>query len=368
MNDTKSPFPQFTTPTPTPALPVSSGSSSSAIIKIIIGIVIVGIVGTGVALATRVWDPLWNPFRPNPEKVIGEMINKTAEIETLHSKISIIGIGKENGQEKSSSSWVLDGDLDVRDAKNFKSDFNIDIGIKVEGIQVSFKAETKSMGKDFYIRIIELPVFFTAFFEMFGMDTSKIKQQWIKIEGTSPEPSPQAQQEQKEIITQFKQLFKENKIYSVKKELPDEKIGEEKVYHYVVALDKEGLKRVIPEMLNVLEKYSAQTGAALISPEEIAKDIDEFFKKVGELTADLWIGKKDGFLYKVKSEKEIDLSKFDSTSKGTLTVKLEMEDSNFNLPVKIEAPTDFKTLEEIFPLMPDIFNLPVSSGIPFEIK
>ncbi|MDP2910359.1 MAG: hypothetical protein Q8N58_01045, partial [bacterium] len=40
------------------------------IIKIGIAAVVGVLVLTGVALAARIWDPVWNPFRPEPEEVM----------------------------------------------------------------------------------------------------------------------------------------------------------------------------------------------------------------------------------------------------------------------------------------------------------
>ena len=75
--------------------------------------------------------------------------------------------------------------------------------------------------------------------------------------------------------------------------------------------------------------------------------IDELFESVGEISAEIWIGKKDKFIYKIKAEKEIDLNKFKGETKGIIIGKLDIEFSNFDQPVEIKAPESFKSLEEI---------------------
>ena len=62
----------------------------SKILWIIIGGIILVVVG-GIlgALATRVWDPLWNPFRPEPTEVIEKMTLEMEKLKTLHSRTKL---------------------------------------------------------------------------------------------------------------------------------------------------------------------------------------------------------------------------------------------------------------------------------------
>jgi hypothetical protein len=47
-------------------------------------------------------------------------------------------------------------------------------------------------------------------------------------------------------------------------------------------------------------------------------------------------------------KKEIDFKEFTKISEGKLILKLDLNFSKFNQPVKIKAPKQFKTLKEIF--------------------
>jgi len=46
-------------------------------------------------------------------------------------------------------------------------------------------------------------------------------------------------------------------------------------------------------------------------------------------------------------EKTIDLKKFETENEGKIFVSVKIENSEFNQPVKIEAPSEYKTLEEV---------------------
>ncbi len=99
--------------------------------------------------------------------------------------------------------------------------------------------------------------------------------------------------------------------------------------------------------------FGEQEGVQSLAGEELQKlqgEIDNFFEKVGEVTGEVWIGKRDKFLYKFSGEKNLDLSQFTEEKKGTVIGKLNIDFSNFNQPITVEPPQEFKSIEEIFKL------------------
>ncbi len=349
MEEIKGPFPQFTIPSST--APITPRNGLAPIIKIIIGVITIGVVGTGTVLATQIWDPLWNPFRTKPEKVIQEMSSKMANVKIFHldSKINL-DTKNTSTTETFNTSASFKGDSDVTDAKNSKFslgfDFDSEGKIQYGNISLGLGGEIRVIGKDSYTKMdkIEIPMEIGAILNMFGIDISKIKGQWIK----STEPEQQSSGADEETMKKIQKLISESKIYSVQKELPDEKIGKIKTYHYIVALNRDEIKKLITEMLKISNKPASDDVLTEVLVGEMEKNLDEFFSKAGDIAVEIWIGKRDKFLYKVKSEKEMDLSKFDETTKGIFSYKVEINLSNFNLPVKIEAPANFKKWEEIF--------------------
>ncbi|MFH1671609.1 MAG: hypothetical protein ABH889_02450 [Candidatus Portnoybacteria bacterium] len=95
-----------------------------------------------------------------------------------------------------------------------------------------------------------------------------------------------------------------------------------------------------------------------IVKEETLKDLNDFLEKVGDITAEVWIGKQDNLLYRIKSEKEIDLNQFGE--EGNLVLTLDINFSEFNKPTKVDPPEDSKTIEELFP--EETFFSPIMSA------
>ena len=358
----------------------SQKRSSGLIVKIIIIIVILGVVGTGIALGSRIWDPVWNPFRPSPEKVIERMLTNMNDIKALHFE-SRIEIETKEDTKAFKISMNFAGDLDTTDSQNPKSTGDFDLAIIYEGMQISLIVNTKSIGEISYFKINQIPLPLQLPLAFFGIDANQIENQWIKIDKKALEKlgggeaylkeGEISKEQQEAMIEKVRKLFEERKFYYIKEELPDEKINGKKTYHYLLSLDKEGIKEIIPELIKIMGEISPGGAVPMPAEEEISKGINEFFEKVGEITADIWIGKKDNFLYKVKGEKEIDIlgefkdkNKLDGKAGRIISIiKIDFDFSDFNQPVEIKPPEDFKSLEEIIPIK----GLPIGlQGIPTE--
>ncbi len=73
--------------------------------------------------------------------------------------------------------------------------------------------------------------------------------------GLAKEPDLSKEQQEK-IREEVKKLFKEKKVYNVKKKMPDEEIAGKKTYHYLLSLDREKIKEVTPELFSIMEESS----------------------------------------------------------------------------------------------------------------
>lgn len=319
-----------------------SPKPKNRLIKIIVAIIFLFLLGTGTSLAilaSRIWDPLWNPFRPNPEKVIKKMSRAMAEIKTnrfdLDSSLRI------ENEIPLALTLRLSGENDSINPQEPKSAGDFTVTFAIEGISVEVTGQFKGIGMDSYWKFTTIPVF------------DELKNQWIKSMGKEVSPA-----RREEITEKFKELIKDKKFYFVKQEFPDEKINQITVYHYLVGLNNQEIKNLILESIKFLSQEGIIAEFPPFSKEEIEKlqgDIDKFFEKIGELSGEIWIGKKDYLLYRLKGEKTFEFEI--EGQKGKLFAKVYLDFSKFNQPVeKIEVPKEYKTWEEILTL--PIFELP----------
>lgn len=389
--------------------PEPKNKTIKVIIGIVIGILFFSTVGALIALYTRAWDPLWNPFRPEPDKVIQEMSQRMKQVKTIHSE-SKIEIDTKDEYQLLNILLTLNSDTDNTDSKNAKTsgDFNINFDLKSTGkyvtssdeIRLSLSGESKALGQVSYFKLNSLPAMIVdSLRNETGIDLNEVLiNKWIKIDPESITQSledlfknsyfggelpsefsnlfQQQTEGQKELQEKFKKMLEGKKFFIVKKELPDAEISGIKSYHYLMNLDKKELKSLIPEFVIIyvdiikemmppdypLTENDIYQAKKQIT-ESLNKAFDEFFTKIGDIDGEVWIGKKDYLLYKIKVGKEIDLSKLEEqkregilqpppsvqpASKGTITFKVDMNFSNFDKPVIIEAPKESTDIIEIF--------------------
>lgn len=372
MTNETQPAQNIPTPPVPPVFPRGGGltpGKGMGLIKIVLGAIFIVAAGAGASLAARVWDPLWNPFRPAPEMVLAEMVKKMETVKTVHDKVDFT-IGVESKKSAAYFKGTVTGDNDSADPNNIKSANNVNLVFGAEGMQISFEGEGRQLGETSYFKLNTMPVLpmIQPYFQMMGIDLNQLKNQWIKIDkdglkdlyggSLTPEMERQMEEEtakQKEIQARIMNLVKGKNLYSVKQEFPDEEfpgidVGGKKVYHYEISLNKEEFKKIIPGIYGEIENYQGiPAGVASARGKEMMfKKINESLDNMGDLTAQVWIGKKDYYPYRVTFEKEIDMKQFNKTAEGTVNIKLEAELSNFDQPVKIEPPSTFKTIKEIF--------------------
>ena len=357
------------------------------IVGIIVGILFFSTVGASIALYTRAWDPLWNPFRPEPDKVIQEMAQRMKNLRTMHSETKV---ELEVQDEYMPFKFQIGSkdDTDKTDPKNLKSYNNFDFIFNIFAMEYSLSGEAKNLDKVSFLKLNIIPGPVIIFLrEMLGFNWSSIGGKWIKIDPESlveslPDilnkflgPDEQAEieefikkqetmeiseEKQKEIEKKFKKITSGKNFFIVKKQLEDTNIGGVKTYHYIMTINREEAKSTIPDIINLFFDTAKDLNPELFQMteeeedkakkdtiEELNKSFDDFFKKVGDVDGEVWIGKKDYLLYKVKMDKEINLNVFDENSKGKLIFKFDTDISNFDKPISIEEPKESKPLEDI---------------------
>lgn len=237
------------------------------LVWILIPIIVLGI-GTLGILAARIWDPLWNPFRPRPEKVLERMVLKMKETKTLESEanlfLEVVNEGvfsiEVKGHQKE----------DKREPENPKSETSFEISFIGRpqtrqgepsfglGGKIFLAGETRSLNKKSFLKLTAIPS--ATELGMMGINLLSLKNQWIKVDnesisefletfldslsGLAKEELPPGMVESYKI--QLKQKIKEQeelqkevegkikkeiensvfggKLFVVKKQLPDEKI------------------------------------------------------------------------------------------------------------------------------------------------
>ncbi|MCD6410567.1 hypothetical protein J7K92_01340 [bacterium] len=330
-----------------------------AVVLIAFLLVVTGIIGV---LAARIWDPLWNPFRPSPELVLARAIENMFSLKSYHSEANInIDATNLDTQEAFKMNLQIDSDINEFDEKEPKSHSIFTTNVGVQGVNFILGGETIQIGEETYIKINTLPVpllmELQAEFPNLNQIVDKLKNQWISFNpkdlGMSMGINSLTPQERKEIEQKFQNLVFKYPLVKIKKELPDQTIDGQKMYQILTVLDKENTKLYLAEALKLVEEYNLFPDASYDEKEiaQLNKAIDEFFDKAGEIEIYFLVGQNDYFIHQIKGMKTIE--KFTSeTEQGTENVSMELvwnvSVSDFNKQKKIERPKESQSIMEIF--------------------
>jgi hypothetical protein len=345
----------------------------SVLLKVLVIFIELSVIGGAVALITRIWDPSWNPMRPTPESTILKSWEnlKIIESQNFNSELSISG---KNIKTAGSSSGDFDASLKVSGGADFSDKNNIlsvitfsaDLGATdgKDRYDIAVAAETREISKDFYLKINQLNLGgLEEFLMMFGLDASKLENQWIKFNlkdgtdiaehyvGLQAEEGTESQKYYEEMAGEILKVLLNKKVYDIN-EFSDNQGAEGKEYHYAVSLSREKFVAALPDVYNILKKYSTKVGIENYEQEyslqTLQEEVNSFFDKVGVLSVNLFIGKEDGFFHKIQFYKSFDLSKADSQSTGLVQIDYKIEQSGINKPIEVAPPSEYKTFEEIF--------------------
>ena len=342
----------------TPFTPPRRKSPLKAILLILLAIIVLSGAGFATVLAMRIWDPMWNPFRPKPQAVFEQTISKMNGIKKygykLAGSISLNATDSNLKSAKAQGSINSSGAIDITDILNPKLTSVLDFVFSLsdpnseENMGIASAGEIRILDKNFYFKIGKFEATGTASDDLKDYISSfeTIKDQWTKIAkdqigALAGGGNSFSDAKQKEMENSIKAVFAKYPLWQISGQLQDEKIGDVGVYHYIVALNQANLKSAFSEIM----KLSAGSDYSLAMVEGFA---NTFFEKVGEIKADVWIGKKDLLVYKIDFKKAVDLKQVIGAVAGDFSINLNLELSDHDKPVVVQIPFEAKSYEEVF--------------------
>ena len=342
--------------------------------------VLIGVVGLAVLtvflLSSGTVNPSWNPFQQPPSgEVLENAIYNLSKIEKMSingtANMKIINEGTQSylqnplddtqeilSPKKIEVALVFNQlvDYSIKENKKNSTDFNLSLGI--EGMELSMGAKVIGVDKSLFLNISSLPPYLPL-----GFDVETVKNQWLLVDpvklGLSGGEDVLNNEQDVEnfneaFLSDIKNLVTGKNIFKIKKDLGTETIDNENAIHYFVELNKNTFRELFPEFINILmarlpesqkQTYQQNLQQTLFQFEQ---NFDAIWKQLGGVEFDVWIN-NDNILKKVKFAKKIADSSID----------FEVVFSEFNKDFVIEAPTEYKPIEQVLPL--DLLGLATST-------
>jgi len=357
-------------------------------------------------LYTNLWNPSWNPFRPAPQIVLAKMALKMKNTRAFYIEGLVQTEANKKGryhpwrkEEESEETFSkTDSELKFNFGINKKAKRDSDFLLDLEG---KTHEENKYIwDKEVKISDSSNSVKFKKVKDNFYLlaDVSEQpfpKNQWIRLEqdqlgelllcliteGRDVGLEVQIPKEkQEELINIVVKKLATTRFYKIEKELPGEKIDGQMAYHYLISLDKREIKKLSSDILSEVAEwlvkcisFSPQTSTELYSPREeyflapsiyllqlnfeLQQSIDDLFEKLQGVDVEIWIGKKDNYLYRIRLKKERDLVDYyekneyssarEDILEANISVLADIHFSKFNELPEIASPSKYINLGEI---------------------
>ena len=299
---------------------------------------------------TRVINTSWNPFNLiETRRVYVGIRNLSQEkIKDYDIEGGVGFLSKERTLPGFNVNFSLIGTSDNSE-QNPKLLSDVKIWTELLGFEVSLKAKTMLLNQNFYFFITDIPkIPFASTSSLEAM-----KNNWVKA--SIPENYFQVKEE---ISKELKNLLGRKNIIVVEKKYKNETVNGNECYHYLVKVKPKALKSLILDALKKAKESGKQNGNVneiklQEAIDNFSKNFDENYQKLGDLSFDVWITKKDKILTKVKFYKEIDLSQFSPKIEKQpviLTLKLDGLFEKRNEKLMIQEPKEYKNFQEILEL------------------
>lgn len=382
------------------------------ILLIAVFLVIGGLFGL---LYTQIWNPSWNPFRPVPSIVLAKMALKMKGLEafhiegkvaaknfkkTLYEYESYYNEKKENiSSNGSDNSFNFSLDIDRNNPDSQKSYLITDWKFYNES-QYSYGSSSNDYSGGIELKKIDELIYFLLTDAGEGELTEDMKEvildRWVKInqeeigdlisllfeeiDGRISINMPKEKQE--ELIKNLLKLCIGRDLFEAKNELSDEKIDGQMNYHYSLVLNERETKRLISDIILEMAKFISGSVSVSRSTSsdyypgyyyedyftqlpmivaqmnmEIQKEIGDFFEQMKGVDIEVWIGQKDGYLHKIKFERDVDLVNYfeeerseysnEKILEAEKSVFMDIKLSGFNESIDIEVPETFEDLNRL---------------------
>lgn len=283
-------------------------------------------------------------------KYVGEGVDKGKYFGGLGSLGLTMGedVKKEEikeGKVELSLSGIFLKDQDELDLEN-----EIGLGLKweeTEGEVGEVSIDVKMLEKTSFLRLsaLDLPASEGGDYESFLPFVQGLTGKWIKVEKgdmdnfkptTDEEVEIETDKETKKKVEKIMKLAEKTEFFDMDKELGTEEIRGKKTIHLAGKLNTKETKKFI------LEAYEINHDGGEMPEEDVVK-LDLFLEKVEDFAVELWVGKSDSYLYRVKIK-----GPYQDMQSGTdVYAILELEIYEHNKEVVIEEPTDYRTVEEM---------------------
>lgn len=279
------------------------------------------------------------------EEVINKMMTRMAGVESYSGETQVSGAMAVEDVPSVSFEFLMSGNAynkNVAEGEESDAafDYNIDGNVEAQGQAMSFNADMKFLDEAMYFKVNTLPMIPL-------MDFSELTNKWIVLDFNAiseldPTVSASvAQPDFTDLMTYANELYQESNIFTLKEDLGSDKVGNNRVYHYSVDMNKEALAEM---MMKIALKMAEDQNIDEADLAEAKEDMMTAFESLEIKNLELFIDKSDFYLRRMVMDMELSDPE---GQEGTVSIQIDGLYDNFDKEVVIEAPEDASSFEEL---------------------
>jgi len=310
-----------------------------------------------------------------PDEVLAEAFSNLSAIQSLrHEAEFIVDIPQEpnvfglmmgSDQTKKNANFPVSvnlktkGAFDLKNVLKLRGSESLDIGVQYGGVGVDASVDFLFRDNKFFIKPTKVPEVLT---KAVGIESTLVLDKWILVDfedlsGGSqflgggmvvvPQVMPSdfliSEDQARNLTLEFYKIFK------VKEELPQEKIGGVDSYHYILSVDQMMLKKIFTDYWKLVaptgEGFTAEQEAEVMEMMNtgIAEAISYMEKNITSDGLEIWISKDDRLPRRMALEMKVDDKNFGIKADFSFSVNY----SGFNEPVDVLEPEGAVTFEDL---------------------
>ena len=292
-------------------------------------------------------------YSKEPLLVLSRALDATEDIKSMETeselKITIDDV-LYNALEPGGNNIPIEQEYNIKSnlAFDYSDINNIKIRETISLLNDNVNAELSFVNKVLYGKINNLNIDTAQYgYPIDQTIKDQFTNKWIKIidsseNGLYSELENNVQEGETTKIETLTLIKNHPKIIKTIKRLPSEKISEVATNHYKIEIDKN-------EIANALAEYATSKTGEQAQAEEINALKENLNKYVSINNFEIWIGKKDNFVYKITLDVEISglATEEEAGTAGSVRFQLTTSAFNQNKPLTISEPQETTSVEEL---------------------
>lgn len=259
-----------------------------------------------------------------------------------------------NGQEAVRIDLDFSGGFDQSNPVNNKMTLHTKVAGMFMGSEYNFEMDARMTDKKMYTKFDNISVLDPKLKEIENMwirsDVSMIEQSMLRATSASTTIS-EVETVPSHVQEKITEIFSNAEFFTIRDLKSGVTSNGISAHHYRMEVNKEELKRVMTDVLDIVYENGVPTNKSLgnlpMTKDRAHATISDAIDILQDVRGEIWVGKEDFLPHEALLQVTISDPETSTGIHFNMTIQL----ADFNKPLIMTVPTDFMTMEEMLPVL-----------------